>query len=315
MTAHIVPPARISLGEKAMAYVRLGKLRVYHHFYAWLLAVLLLVHEGVYRPGAAVALGLILFGMYAMKVAGCAIDDVVGFRDGCDERNYSSGGHLPKSNKPLLSGMLTEREAIVFGAITSVLAFAAGVAVYLPLRGDVPIGFLIGYLFIVSVTIQYSWLFKVSYRPGGQEFAVLVVCAAEVLGPYWLIARHWTVDAVAVAALFALGMQLVSSYANYGDRKGDLESGRRTISALAPARVYWGLTAMFSALSLVVLFVPFTFGSLNPLLLICVAPALVLRAIQIRTGLFQRRIQQAVKLGFKNLDAIGLGLAVALVLS
>lgn len=315
MTSETATPTRITPGKKAAAYFRLGKLRVYHHVYAWLLAVLLLAHEGVSRPGAAVALGLVLIGMFAMKVATCAADDVVGFRDGSDAKNYASGGHLPKSNKPLLSGMVTEREAINYGVIAGLIAYGAGAALLIPLGGDVPVVFLIGYALVIAIAVQYSWLFQFSYRPGGLEFVIFVVNAAEVLGTYWLISRHWSTDAVVIGLLIGVCMLLVVSYANFGDRVGDAESGRRTLAAVISPRIYRAMIAVLSALSIVLLIAPFVIGSLDPILIVCVIPALVLRAMQIRAGLFRDQVQRAVVLGFRTTDAVGLGLAVALVLS
>ncbi|MFI1916222.1 UbiA family prenyltransferase [Nocardia sp. NPDC020380] len=314
-TSAFVRPARLSLGDKATAYFRLGKMRVYHHVYAWLLAVLLLAHEGISRSGMAVALLLVLVGMFAMKIATCAADDVVGFRDGSDAKNYADGGHLPKSNKPLLSGRLSEREAIVFGIVTGLIALGSGVALLLPLGGNVPLPFLAIWFAVVAIAVQYSWLYQFSYRPGGLEFVIFLVNVAEVLGPYWLIARHWTADSILIGPLVGVSMLLVVSYANFGDRVGDLAAGRRTLAAVVPPSIYRALIAVLSVVSLALLVAPFFFGSLNPLLVICVVPAIVLRVKQIRAGLVQDQVQRAVVLGFRSTDALGLGLALALVLS
>ncbi|WP_278260499.1 UbiA family prenyltransferase [Nocardia sp. AG03] len=315
MTTDTMRSPRGALGDKAGAYFRLGKLRVYHHLYAWLLAVLLLVHDDVSRPGAAVALGLMLLGMIAMKVSGCAADDVVGLRDGTDAQNYGSGGHLPKSNKPLLSGRITEREAVVFAVVTGLIALSSGVALLVPLGGDVPLPFLLAYLAVVAIAVQYSWLLKFSYRPGGLEFAFFLVYAGEVIGTYWLIARQWTADVLLIGALVGVCMLLVAAYANFGDRVGDLASGRRTLAAVTPPGVYRALIGALSALSLILLVAPFVIGSLNPWLVVCVLPAIALRVQQIRVGLLRGQTQPAVVLGFRNTDAVGLGLALALVLS
>lgn len=315
MITSTIPSTRNTFGEKAGAYFRLGKLRVYHHLYAWLLAVLLLAHESVNRSGMAVALGLILLGMFAMKAAGCAADDVVGFRDGSDAANYAAGGHLPRSNKPLLSGRVSEREAIAFSIVAGLIALGSGAALLLPLGGDVPIPFLIGYALVVAVAVQYSWLFRFSYRPGGLEFSFLLVYVGEVLGTYWLIARDLSADAVLIGLLMGACMLLVALYANFDDRVGDLASGRRTLAAVTSPAIYRGLIAVVSVLSLALLVAPFVIGSLNPALMVCVLPAIVLRLIQIRAGLFENKMQRAVVLGFRNTDAVGLGLALALVLS
>ncbi|WP_067535451.1 hypothetical protein [Nocardia crassostreae] len=178
-----------------------------------------------------------------------------------------------------------------------------------------PLPFLIGWFLVVAVAVQYSWLYQFSYRPRGLEFVIFLVNVAEVLGPYWLIARHWSTDSVLIGLLVGVCMLLVVSYANFGDRVGDLAAGRRTLEAVVPPSIYRGLIAVLSVLSLVLLVAPFVIGSLNPLLVICVAPAIVLRVMQIRAGLVEGQVQRAVVLGFRSTDAVGLGLALALVLS
>ena len=55
------PLARLS------AFAQLGKLRVYQHFYEWLLVVALLVHHRVDRPGMWLALTAALLAMFALQ--------------------------------------------------------------------------------------------------------------------------------------------------------------------------------------------------------------------------------------------------------
>lgn len=313
ITAHRT--GTIGFAAKLAAYARLAKLRVYHHFYAWLLVVLLLRHESVNRPGAPVALGLVLLSMVAIKAATCAADDVVGFRDGSDAKNYASGGHLPPSSKPLLTGALTEREAVAFGAGSAIVTAVAGLSVFAVLGWDVPVGVVIGAGLTCLLSVQYSWGVKFSYRPGGLELVIFCVNAMEVLLAHWLIARQITLASVVISALVGVSMLLVVSYANFADRSGDLESGRRTLAAVVSPRAFRGLLIGLTVSSVVLLVVPFVIGTVRPVLIGFVLPAIVLRAVQVYRGVIRDELQPAVRLGFRCIDAGGIGVLLALALS
>ncbi|MDQ2816062.1 MAG: 1,4-dihydroxy-2-naphthoate prenyltransferase, partial [Actinomycetota bacterium] len=126
MTAYV---SRVAWPRKLAGYAQLAKLRVYYHVYEWLLAILLLNMKGILTSAAVTSLILILVAMLAVQGAACATDDVMGFRDGTDAANYRANELAPQPRKllpkPLLTGLLTPREGIVFAAAAALTATAA----------------------------------------------------------------------------------------------------------------------------------------------------------------------------------------------
>src|SRR2546423_15129917 len=70
--------AKAPVGAKVMAFLRLGKARIYHHAYGWLLAVLLLRLDGLVTKQTAAAIALLLLMVEATQFAGGAWDDIGG---------------------------------------------------------------------------------------------------------------------------------------------------------------------------------------------------------------------------------------------
>src|SRR5262245_47841706 len=87
--------------SRIKGFVQLAKLRVYYHAYEWLIAALLLNLEGFRSSGAIASMILFLVAMFAVQAAACAIDDVIGFRDGTDVENYRQNDLLPQPRKLL----------------------------------------------------------------------------------------------------------------------------------------------------------------------------------------------------------------------
>ncbi|MGH1551962.1 hypothetical protein ACRAWF_06805 [Streptomyces sp. L7] len=85
------------------------------HYFGLFLAWLLLDRATLERPGTTPAMLLFLLGSAAIVACACAADDVAGYRNGSDAINYQEGETLRDiRKKPLLSGAVTERQAIGF---------------------------------------------------------------------------------------------------------------------------------------------------------------------------------------------------------
>lgn len=301
--------------RKILAYARLGKIAVYQHAYLLLLVALLLYRDSVDAPRMPLALMLILITMFAIKFASCAADDIMGYRDGSDAKNYLSGGHLPVQNKPLLTGALSEREAIRFALGSAVVAVSAALGAVFAVGGHVPWQVVVGYLFAFAVVVQYSWGVRFSYRPGGAEFVMFIANAAEVVLPFWLIAQHVGIDARLVAALAGTQMLLVTCYANVGDRQGDSESGKRTLAVVLPPRGYGALLISLGVAGIVLAVLPFVIGTLRPVMVVCLVPVIVMRLAQMYIGVVRGDTAVATRIGFRAIDVGSLGLALAILLS
>src|SRR2546423_8581449 len=131
--------AKAPVGAKVMAFLRLGKARIYHHAYGWLLAVLLLRLDGLVTKQMAAAIALLLLMVEATQFAGGAWDDIGGYRDGSDARNYAGRPRRTVAKKPLLTGALTEREAVVFGVVCWLVGVSATLAAASTLDGRAPL--------------------------------------------------------------------------------------------------------------------------------------------------------------------------------
>jgi 1,4-dihydroxy-2-naphthoate polyprenyltransferase len=311
------PSRSIGWPMKLAGFVQLAKLRVYYHAYEWLLAVLLLNMQGFRPPGALPSLVLFLVTMFAVQAAACAVDDIVGLRDGSDAENYRKNALLPQPRKllpkPLLTGLLTQREAAWF-AVAAALAATASAAGSL-LVVNAPPASPLGYLIVLACAVQYSWGLKLSYRPGGLEFVIVLVNAATIILPYWWIAHRVTGIAVIMSAVVSTWTLLVVCYGNAADRDGDEASGRRTIAVLASLRVYRVFLVVLWLASLTLNVLPFALGLLKPIGVLFVVPLLTMQARQLYWGAIRGDARRAMKIGMRCYDLGGLGFAAAILLT
>lgn len=302
---------------KVVGFVQLSKLRVHYHVYEWLLAAVLLRMEGYWPPAAAASLALFLVAMLSVQAAACAIDDVMGFRDGSDAENYRKNALLPQPRKllpkPLLTGLLSEREGIAFAVAAAVTATAAAAGSLMVV--DAPALSPLGYLIVLGCAMQYSWGLKLSYRPGGLEFVIVVVNAATILLPYWWIAHRVTPLAVLMSAVVCVWTLLVVSYGNAADRDGDAASGRRTFAVVAPPTAYRGFLVVLWLTSVAVNIAPFTLGLLAPVGVVFILPLLAGHAVQAYHGAVRGDARRAMRIGMWCYDLGGLGFAAAILLS
>lgn len=314
----ITHAGEIAWTRKLVGFAQLAKLRVYQHFYEWLLVVLLLDMQGIRPPGAAASLTLFLVAMFAVQAAACAADDVIGFRDGSDAENYRANELLPEPRKllpkPLLTGLLTEREGIAFAVAAALTATAAAVGSILVLD-NVPAAAIVGFLVVLVCAVQYSWGLKLSYRPGGLEFVIFLVNAATLLLPYWWIAHHVSTIAALMSVLVSVWFLLVVSYGNAADREGDAASGRRTFAVIARPQVYRAFLVALYLTGVVLIVLPFALGLLKPIGILCVAPLFAMQTVQVYWGTIRGDARRAMKIGFRCIDVGGLGFAAAILLS
>lgn len=309
--------SRIGWPNKLAGFVQLAKFRVYYHAYEWLLAVLLLRMQGFRQPGAAASLILFLVAMFTVQAAACAVDDVMGFRDGTDAENYRKNDLLPQPRKllpkPLLTGLLTEREGIAFAAVAALTATAAAAGSLLVV--DAPPASAAGYLIVLACAVQYSWGLKLSYRPFGLELVIVLVNSATIVLPYWWIAHRVTATAIIMSAVVSVWTLLVVSYGNAADADGDEASGRRTIAVLVSPRMYRAFLAALWLGSVTLNVLPFALGLLKPIGVLFVLPLLTMQARQLYWGVIRGDARKAMKIGMRCYDLGGIGFAAAILLS
>lgn len=311
------PPvaAPVSARPGIVSYLRLGKVRMYHYVYGWALGLLLLRSEGFLddaNRADVLALACVLVGILAVQWSAAAADDVTGYLNGSDERNYRGRPRVTRVRKPLITGELSLPQAVGFALVTGtvgVLAIPVGAAI-LDWRVPVPA---MAVAFAVQVLgVQYSCGIRLSYRPLGLESAILVTGACTVITPYWLVVGSVSREALLVGALFGLWLLLVVSYGNASDRSGDAAVGRKTLAVMLPPLWFAAGLHVLVAAHAVLLAVLFGTTSLTPGTLVFAAPVVILHLVQLWYGMYRRRLRTARFLVLLSIDLGFAGLAAAL---
>lgn len=310
MTATSVSsPSRAS--AKAMAYLRLGKARIYHHAYGWLLAVLLLNLDGRIGPSTVPAVVLTLISVLTTQWSGGAADDIGGFRDGSDARNYAGRPARTVIKKPLLTGALTEPEAVRFAVVMWVVAVASGVGAVSSLGWRAPVAAIVVMLVAQVCSVQYSTGLKLSYRPLGLEVTIFFVIGCITLLPYWMVAGSLSPEILLAAALVGVWFLLIVFYGNASDRVGDGEVSRKTLAVLLPSGPFKATLVLLFAISVTLLTVLFTATRFAPILGLVAVPVVALHAVQLYYGVVRTDWRKARFIGLSSVDLGCLGLALA----
>jgi 1,4-dihydroxy-2-naphthoate octaprenyltransferase len=286
-------------GERARAYARLAKLSFYDYYLSALVAWTLLAGPERLRPRTLLTLLLVTLGWVGVVAATVTFDDVAGFSDGSDQRNYAPGqGSLRnRSRKPLLDGLITPGQAIRFGYAAVLWA-----AVFLALTGALaphrPAWVLALLAFVLLSSVQYSYGLKLSYR-GGQELVLLLATGLTVLIPYGLLTGSANGLVLLESWLFGLWSLLVSVYSNINDLVGDRAAGRRNLATRTSPASYRVLVAALSAAEWVVVLLAIGTGLAPWWLGLLLVPVLAIRARQAHSGLVAGRPLVARKLGIQ----------------
>ncbi|RDI49988.1 UbiA family prenyltransferase [Nocardia mexicana] len=298
-----------STGDRITGLFWLSKLFMYQNYFGWLLAWLLLTPAAATRPGATAAILLFLLGTVGIVTCTVALDDLVGYRNGSDGRNYSSSGKLRDPRmKPLLSGLVTEAEATAYVVFAACLAVVAGLGAFQALDWDVPLAAYLLYFVGGLASVQYSAGLRFSYHLGGAETLLCAGTAAGLLAPYLAIEQRWSAPAVLVALLLGLWLVMVSSYSNVNDADGDRRVGRRTLAAAAPPVVVKTAMVAFFAISVVLIGLLVGLGGWPWWTALTAAPVVVVHARQLVVGPLGGQWLRARRLGIVayNLGFAGL---------
>jgi 1,4-dihydroxy-2-naphthoate polyprenyltransferase len=292
------------------AYSKLAKLAFFDYYLSALVVWTLLPPDLRTDPRALLVLVLCTVGWLGTVAATVAFDDVTGYRDGSDARNYDPEQEAlrDRARKPLLDGHLSVEAAVRFGwaaVALAVVSLAAALAVA-PHR---PVWTVLLVPFVLLISANYSYGLKLSYR-GFQELVILTSTGLTILIPYGLATGGYTGMVGLITYLFGLWSLLVSVYSNVNDVAGDRAAGRRNLATRCPPRVYRGLILALTASEVGAIGLALALGAVPawyPLFLLLV---LGVRAQQVRTGLVQDNPLAARKLGVK---AHRLGVVVVLV--
>jgi 1,4-dihydroxy-2-naphthoate polyprenyltransferase len=296
---------------RLLGLLRLSKIFVYQHYYGWALAWLLAGSVAIHRAGTTAAMLLFLLGSIGIVTCACSADDIAGYRNGSDAINYQAGERRRKIyKKPLLSGAVTEREALVFATCAGAVAVIAGAAAFWALGWQAPAAAYGIYIAGGAFSVQYSSGLRLSYHRGGAETLLCLATASGLLAPYLAIARGWSLPAVIAALLLGLWLVMVSSYSNVNDVVGDGKVGRRTFAVTTPPAVFKTIMVLLFLAS-VSLSCLLALGTTWPWwTLLALVPAASLHASQLFVGPAREQWLKARQLGLLAYDLGFVGLSI-----
>ncbi|HEY0535576.1 MAG TPA: UbiA family prenyltransferase [Actinoplanes sp.] len=287
---------QLPLGGRLRAYAKLAKLSFYDYYLCVFVVWALLDESARTSPRTFAVLLLFDLGWVGVVAATVTLDDVTGYRDGSDDRNYAPGAVLrDRARKPLLNGSLTVGQALRFGyaaALWGTLCWAAAILVA-PHR---PVVAIAAAAFSVLISVQYSYGLRLSYR-GGQELVILLSTGLCVLIPYWLLAGELNGLALLESFLFGLWSLLVSVYSNVNDVEGDRAAGRRNLATLVSPGTYGVLIGLLTLLEPVAIVITLVAGAAPLWFGLFLLPVLALRVRQVNAGLVRNQPLAARKLG------------------
>jgi len=279
------------------AYSKLAKLAFFDYYLSALVVWTLLPPDLRGDGRAVLVLLLCTLGWLGTVAATVAFDDVTGYRDGSDARNYDPGQEAlrDRGRKPLLDGHLSVTAAVRFGwAAVGLAAVALGAAVLTaPHR---PLWAVLLVPTVLLLGANYSYGLKLSYR-GAQELVILTTTGLTIAIPYGLATGAQTGLVWLLTYLFGLWSLLVSVYSNLNDVAGDRAAGRRSLAVRASRRTYRAVIAGLTAAEAGATVLALALGALRwwyPLFLL---PVLAVRARQVQVGLVRDNPLAARKLG------------------
>lgn len=303
-------PSR-SVGQTLNGLFRLSKLFVYQNYYGWGMAWLLLSPAAGDRSGSTPAMLLFLLGSMGIVTCTCALDDLVGYRNGSDAKNYRSG-ETKRSirGKPLLSGAVREQEAVAFVIGSATVGVLAGLGAFWALDWQAPAEAYVLYGVGFLASVQYSAGLRLSYYPGGGETLLCLGTAAGLLAPFTAVQREWSTAPVLVALLLGIWLVMVSSYSNVNDAAGDRTVGRRTLAATTPPYVYKSAMVLFFLVSVGTVCALATTTELPWWSVLTLLPATAIHLAQLREGPLREQWLKARKLGLLAYDVGFVGLLI-----
>ncbi|MGN2638104.1 UbiA family prenyltransferase [Nocardia takedensis] len=270
------------------AYGHLANVYFLDYNLGYLLVATLLPTTVARDGGTWLALALIVVGYFLIHSAVIAFDDITGFRDGTDAKNYQDDPSALRRAKwkPLVTGELTLPRALRFawacvGVGGALLLAGLFVAPHHP-----PVLIALAVLG-AAVSVQYSYGMKFSHI-GFQEAVLLLWTLELVLIPFWALTGGVTGRLVTEGALFAFWLMMVSMYSNMRDMATDRGAGRINLATLAGERRYIGLLGVLAVADLVVVAVLVAAGVLPVLLGVLLCPVFVARLFQFRLGALDR---------------------------
>ncbi|NKY97196.1 UbiA family prenyltransferase [Nocardiopsis alborubida] len=296
----------------AVSFARLGKMGLFEIWLGPVVAWSLVAgtHGNSVRTAVLCLLFsmVIAFGIWATH----ALDDITGYRDGSDVRNYAPERRRSQV-KPLVLGQLSVRQAQVF-AFSATAAALACVVLFSVVSAFQPWWAFVGGLAVVVLGVQYSAGINFSYRfTGGGETVTGLTLAASLLVPYAAARGALDPAAVVQGLLFGAWLVQVLICSNSADAEDDRKVGRRTVASRTTERGNRVFVSVFFAATWSLALGAVLLGVLSPWTPLALLPAWALQALVLRNGL-RGRWRNRRNHGFLSLRLAVLGLVIVNVL-
>jgi 1,4-dihydroxy-2-naphthoate octaprenyltransferase len=279
------------------AYARLANLYFYDYYLCVLVVWALVPVTSRLHDSVLLTLLLVVLGWVGVVAATVTFDDVTGYRDGSDDRNYAPNQAVlrNRANKPLITGELTVGQALRFGYAAMLLGAAMWALAFLvaPHRPGwaAPLA-----AFVLLISVQYSYGLKLSYHRA-QELVLLLSPGLLVLLPYGLVTGEVNGLILIESYLFGLWSLLVSLYSNLNDVDGDRAAGRRNLATSCSPAAYRRVVAAISATESAAILAAPALGAVSWWFAAFLVPVLLIRLRQVWTGLGKGEFLTARKLG------------------
>lgn len=268
--------------QKIGLFARLVKFQfVIDFFLAFLIVWTALDSESRFDGHVLLTFLLFALGKVGVLSAVMTLDDVMGIRDGSDSANYLGEDNTelrPLKRKPLLTGELPVRHALLFGYAAWAWG-AAWWALAVAQAPHAPAWAVVVASALLLFSVQYSWGLKLSYVALG-EVLLLYSASAFVLAPYGIIAGDLPALVLVEALLFGFGQLLIAGYSNTNDASGDGAVGRRTVAVLTSDRGNKIFLGILTALNLLVIVGPSVLGWVPWWFALALAPFMAVRIKQ-----------------------------------
>lgn len=266
-------------------YARLGKLSFFDYYLCIFVVVSALSADVLGRWWTWLVVAALMIGYIGLVAATAAFDDISGFMDGSDAKNYLDDPQFLRkaSLKPLIMQEMTLSHARRFAW----LALTVGVV-------GVTAGFmgaphhpwwLIVYVVAASfLGVQYSWGLNLSHV-GGQELILFFGVGSSVFVGYVLLAGEFTVLIAIESILFGLWALMVSIYSNINDLEVDRRNSRVNLATKTSSTTYARVISALMLLEFAVVVIPVVGGWISPWILVSLLPLYGLRVQQYRIGI------------------------------
>ncbi|MCT2582979.1 UbiA family prenyltransferase [Actinophytocola gossypii] len=279
---------RTPVASSVRAYAHLANLYFLDYNLGYLLVATLLPASVVAGGGTWAALALIVAGYFLVHCAVIAFDDVTGFRDGTDAKNYRDNPSALRRLrwKPLVTGELRLPQALRFAWACVVVGLALLVAGLL-VAPHHPVWLVVLAVAGAAVSVQYSYGLKFSHI-GFQELVLFLWTAELVFVPFWALTGGVTAHLVVEGALFAFWLMMVSFYSNLRDLETDRGAGRINLATIAGENNYIRILGVLAVADLAVVALLVVNGVFPLLLGLLLAPVFAARIAQFRVAALRR---------------------------